>query len=394
MNCGRTWFLIAATGGALAACSDPTPSKSPEKQAPAAPAAAPQAVTPAPEAVDHLAATPAAGAPPSPILLPAALPAPPVDAAASPQGKAINGADDPAVAKGAKARRQGLIRAEVLLDRARFSPGVIDGAGGDNLKSAILAYQNAHGLTPSGRVDPATWDALTQGDGAPVVRDYVITADDVKGPFLGTLPATTAEQAKLDHLGYATAAEGLAEKFHMDEGLLKSLNPQSEFAVGATILVTTPRTGALPRPVARIEVDKGLRQVRALDDQGALLAVYPATVGSADRPAPSGEWAVRAIARNPTWNYDPKRLTFGDAKGGKQMIAAGPNNPVGSVWIGLTKDTYGIHGTPDPAHVAKAASHGCVRLTNWDAEDLAAATKKGVKVVFVGVERAARAKKA
>jgi len=143
----------------------------------------------------------------------------------------------------------------------------------------------------------------------------------------------------------------------------------------------------LPASVARLDVDKAKRQIRAYDDGGDLIAVYPATVGSAERPAPEGEWAVRTVAPNPTYTYDPSRLTFGKASNGKLTIKPGPNNPVGSTWIDLTKDTFGIHGTPDPRLVGKTASHGCVRMTNWDVRQLSQAVKKGTKVAFVGVEQ-------
>jgi lipoprotein-anchoring transpeptidase ErfK/SrfK len=173
----------------------------------------------------------------------------------------------------------------------------------------------------------------------------------------------------------------------MDERLLKALNPAADFGkAGTVIVVAAVADRQLPAKVARIEVDKAEREVRAYGGDGALLAVYPATVGSADRPAPAGEWAVRTIAPNPTWTFDPSRLTFGDAKAGKLTIKAGPNNPVGSMWIDLTKETYGIHGTPDPRRVGKAESHGCVRLTNWDAGQLGRAVEKGAKVIFVGAE--------
>jgi lipoprotein-anchoring transpeptidase ErfK/SrfK len=193
--------------------------------------------------------------------------------------------------------------------------------------------------------------------------------------------------AKMEKLNYATPLELLAEKFHMDEVLLQQLNPGVDFSkAGVKILVVSPPAEMLPAEVARVEVDKGRNQVRAYAADDTLLASYPATVGSGEMPTPDGEWAVNAVARNPTWNYDPAKLNFGDKKLGKLSIAAGPNNPVGSVWIDLTKDTYGIHGAPEPRLVGKTASHGCVRLTNWDARQLASAVKKGVKVVFVGSE--------
>ena len=193
--------------------------------------------------------------------------------------------------------------------------------------------------------------------------------------------------AKLPHVGYATAAEGLAEKFHMDEALLRALNPGADFTVAGTkLVVVRPNAGALAGQVARIEVDKSLNQVRAFDAAGKILAVLPATVGSTERPAPSGDWAVRTVAPNPTYGYDPARLTFGNVAGGKLTIAAGPNNPVGAAWIDLTKDTFGIHGSPDPSKIGKTASHGCVRLTNWDVTALSRAVKKGTVVSFVGAE--------
>jgi lipoprotein-anchoring transpeptidase ErfK/SrfK len=176
----------------------------------------------------------------------------------------------------------------------------------------------------------------------------------------------------------------------MDEHTLRALNPDVDFGkAGGEIVVAVPGRPELDAAVSRVEVDKAKAAVRAYDADDRLLAVYPATVGSTDRPSPSGDVKVKGVARNPAWEYDPDRLTFGrKAAGGKKLsIPAGPNNPVGAVWIALSKDTYGIHGTPDPDHVGKTASHGCVRLTNWDAQQLAAAVKPGVKVKFVGARK-------
>jgi len=173
----------------------------------------------------------------------------------------------------------------------------------------------------------------------------------------------------------------------MDEAFLKRLNPGADFGVAGTkIVVAALGPDRLPAPVARIEVDKAQRQVRAYGADETLLAVYPATVGSTDRPAPDGVWAVKGVSRDPTYEFDPSRLTFGKPGYGKLTIKPGPNNPVGSTWIALSAPTYGIHGAPDPRLVGKVASHGCVRLTNWDARQLADAVKPGVKVAFLGVE--------
>ena len=218
-------------------------------------------------------------------------------------------------------------------------------------------------------------------------QDYTIIAEDVAGPFTASIPTDPEAMSKLPRLGYASPAELLAEKFHMDEAFLKRLNPGADFGVAGTkIVVAALGPDRLPAPVARIEVDKAQRQVRAYGADETLLAVYPATVGSTDRPAPDGVWAVKGVSRDPTYEFDPSRLTFGKPGYGKLTIKPGPNNPVGSTWIALSAPTYGIHGAPDPRLVGKVASHGCVRLTNWDARQLADAVKPGVKVAFLGVE--------
>jgi len=233
-------------------------------------------------------------------------------------------------------------------------------------------------------LDADVWAKLT-ADTGPILIDYTITAADAEGPYTPTIPKDYADMAKLDRLGFSGPLEALAERFHMDAALLTALNPGADFAAAGTkIVVAYPAREALPAKVATIEVDKARKQVRAYDAAGKLLAAYPATVGSSDLPTPSGEWAVRTIAPAPTWTYDPSRLNFGDRRAGKLTIKAGPNNPVGAVWIDLTKDTYGIHGAPEPRLVGKTASHGCVRLTNWDAVQLSKAVEKGTKVIFLG----------
>lgn len=332
-------------------------------------------------AADAVAAPDApASAVPAATVLPAAIPA--ITASSSPEGQAIDKAQ---FAEDASAMRPVLIKAQVLLDRAHFGPGVIDGRAGENLRQAIVAFERANGLTEDGKLDAEVWTALTK-DSQPVMQDYLVTEADVQGPFLDKLPAPSdyRAMAKLEKLSYVSPLEALAEKFHMDEALLKALNPGVDFAkAGAKILVTAPGGAPLPQ-VERIEVDKTERELRAYDVSNRLVAIYPATVGSSDMPTPAGEWEVTAIQTDPVWNYDPAKLNFGDKKAGKLTIPAGPNNPVGAVWIDLSKDTYGIHGAPEPNKVGKTASHGCVRLTNWDARALAAAVRKGVKVVFVG----------
>jgi lipoprotein-anchoring transpeptidase ErfK/SrfK len=314
-----------------------------------------------------------------------------------PAGQAINAATFQAGSAKRPARlayQPALLKAEVLLDRAGFSPGVIDGRDGTNLQHALEAFDTANGLTADSALDAATLNALVAADAAPAMQTYVITADDEAGPFIGTPPKDYQALSKLPALGYSTPLQALAEKFHMDQKLLQALNPGADFTkVGQTLLVAAPRATPRDMQVTRIEVDKSDDEVRAFGADGKLLAFYPATVGSTERPAPSGIFAVTSVAPHPAYFYDPARLTFTPAGAkGKLRIAPGPNNPVGSTWIALTVPTYGIHGSPDPTTIGKRQSHGCVRLTNWDAVELGKSVKKGVQVAFVGEDKTPGAK--
>ena len=327
-------------------------------------------------------AQPATGVPPA--ALPEAVAVAPPQPSASPAAQAVDRVSWSDQPMAPPQLRDVMLKAQVLLDRAHFSPGVIDGQDGENVRNAVRAYEQANDLPADGKLDAQVWEKLA-ADSGPVLTDYVITAQDVAGPFAPEIPKDYAAMAKLERLAYTSPLEALAERFHMDPPLLQALNPGVDFSKpGTSILVAVVGRTPLPAKVATIEVDKALKQVRAYDSAGRMLAAYPATVGSSELPTPSGEYAVRTVAPAPTWTYDPSRLNFGDRKAGKLTIAAGPNNPVGSVWIDLTKDTYGIHGAPEPRLVGKTASHGCVRLTNWDAEQLSKAVQKGAKVVFVG----------
>lgn len=313
---------------------------------------------------------------------PGAIASPP--ASHTPQGLAIEAAKF-ADSLPPDAQQRLLIKVEVLLDRAHFSPGVIDGTPGENLHNALAAYAQAHGLASEGTLTAQIFGALTGADKSPITQDYTIVAGDEKGPFIGSVPEDFVKLARLKHLGYRSPEQEFAERFHMSESLLRSLNPTADFRKPGTMLVVVrPGNGDLPPDVARVEVDKSANQLRVYDNAGTLLAVFPATVGSTERPAPTGRWGVKSVTFNPTYVYDPKVLTFGPKRKGKLKIAPGPNNPVGAVWIELTIPTYGIHGAPDPDLVGKTASHGCVRLTNWDAVLLGRAVKSGTPVIFVG----------
>ena len=277
--------------------------------------------------------------------------------------------------------RPEIIRAQILLDRARFSPGAIDGLGGENTRQAVAAYAEANDIASEGELNAAVFASLTEA-AFPVMAEHIIMPADVAGPFIAAVPTDLEAQSELEALGYTSALEALAEKFHVTEALLTALNPGVDFTrPGQAIVVPAITDQPLPAAVTRILVNKGESAVRAFDAAGNLLAFYPATIGSSTRPAPTGRVTVVGVANEPNYTYDPERLTYGTADR-KFVVAAGPNNPVGSVWIDLSRDTYGIHGTPDPSKIAKTASNGCVRLTNWSAEQLAAAVKPGVEVIF------------
>lgn len=320
----------------------------------------------------------------------AALAVEPARPPAKPAAPAPATAPDIVIPAAITAPQRMLIRLEILLDRAHFSPGVIDGKAGANLKLAMTSYAVANGL-PADATPEALTDKLAATDDESTIMRYTITDADVAGPFVEHLPTDMEELAKLDSPAYSGPVEELAERFHMDDDLLKALNPGAEFGTAGTkITIAATAKTKLADAVTRIEVDKTANSVKAFGDSGKLLAVYPATVGSQERPAPEGKWNVRTVATHATYTFDPKRLTFGKASEGKLTIKAGPNNPIGTTWIDLSKDTYGIHGTPDPRLVGKRASHGCIRLTNWDVEQLAAAVKAGATVDFIGTEQKAK----
>ena len=282
-----------------------------------------------------------------------------------------------------------IIRAEVLLARARFSPGVADGQFGTNFRHAIAAYQTAHDLPVTSTIDNATWQSLLAQPGAApaAVRDYVITPADIAGPFAPDVGEDFVKlAAQPNGPQFANVVEALAERFHMSQALLKSLNPGVTFTTpGAHIIVVDDAPPDFAKgDVARIDVSKSAASARAYDHDGKLIAFYPATVGSTERPSPSGTHKVVGVAWNPDYTYDPKKLAWGPRAAGKLVIKPGPNNPVGMVWIDLNAPSYGVHGTPDPDKIGKTASHGCVRLTNWDAVALAHGVKPGVTVRFLG----------
>ncbi|MES2834982.1 MAG: L,D-transpeptidase [Pseudomonadota bacterium] len=353
--------LILAAAGALlvTACGSPDPAPSGSGSA-SAPASARNAGPLSRQAIEA-----AVYAPPPPATLkpadPVAQPVPP----------------SPALPEAA------LIRAQILLERARFGPGAIDGLAGSNMHQALKAFETAQGLPADGELDAEVFQRLVQTGPGAVTTEYVITQQDIAGPYLGVVPTELVAQGRQAHMGFGDVVEALAERFHVTEGLLRAMNPGADFMrVGQRLSVPAVDTRPLPGPVDHIVIDKAEGSLRAFAADGALLAYYPATIGSGDNPTPSGTVKVNGVARNPDYIFDPKKLSYGETTH-RVVVKPGPNNPVGVVWIDLNRPSYGIHGTPDPDKVGKTASHGCVRLTNWDAWRLADAVKPGVTVRFV-----------
>ncbi len=283
---------------------------------------------------------------------------------------------------------------QILLARASFSPGAIDGKGGSNTKRAVEAFQAAHALPVTGAVDPVTWQNLVAASGQQTLALYTVAPADVAGPFVPAIPHDMEQQAKLPGLFYTSPLELLAEKFHCTPELLTALNPGANFAAAGQVLRVpnvapfTPWTkdqplpdrSAIP-PDVRIVVSKS-RSSLTVERGDDVIYFAPVTSGSEHDPLPLGQWKVVGISRAPVFHYNPKLFWDAKATDRKTTVPAGPNNPVGVVWIDLSKEHYGIHGTPEPKMIGKTTSHGCVRLTNWDVQAVASLVKPGTAVLF------------
>ena len=299
------------------------------------------------------------------------------------------------------------VATQVMLDRAGFSPGPIDGRAGNNTRRALAAFEQQQRTESSGS--------------EPAVVPYTITEEDARGPFVPAIPSDMVEKSKLPALGYTSIVEAIAERFHTTPALLQQLNPGAKFDAGATIQVpnvqplTLPaasapsgeatqkppaageapkatgtagsKTGATPnattqRPDVVVTVKQSTSDLTVKDASGRIVMYAPVTTGSQNDPLPIGEWKVNGVQYNPKFHYNPDLFWDADPAHSKATLPPGPNSPVGLVWIDLSKPHYGIHGTPEPSAIGRTESHGCIRLTNWDALKLAGIVKPGTRVIF------------
>jgi lipoprotein-anchoring transpeptidase ErfK/SrfK len=319
-----------------------------------------------------------------------------------------------------KAQIEAATRLQVLLDRANFSPGRLDGRYNDFTWRALALYRESRGEKP--QTPPPQTNANVRPDVSgldlasvePVFVPYTVTEADLQS--VGQLPGNVAAKAKLKFLPYRNAADAIPEKFHSDIHFLEQLNPGKFKAVkaGDQLMVpnvepfelasvkdiqpgsetasqaanevedqpetqaSTPGESGAPRNVS-IKIDTKTNMLGVFESE-KLIAAYPVTVGSAHTSSPIGEWKVRGIAKLPRFRYDKEMLEHGERSGNFYMLPPGPRNPVGVMWIALNKKGIGIHGTDDPGSIGRAVSHGCIRLANWDVVRLATKIKSGDQV--------------
>ena len=298
-----------------------------------------------------------------------------------------------------------ILHVQVILDKIGFGPGVLDGRGGASLVNALKGFQQSRGLPVTGKTDQATLRALYPYRSARPTVTLTLDERVLQGPYIQSIPKDYADQSKLDRMAYTRPIEKLAEMFHTTPAVLAELNPSgTRLAAGQKIVFPNalPSSRAYPTDAtpewratlaqlnveanvpqaAKIVVDKSDKVVRAYAENGRLIAQYSATIGSASDPLPLGNWKVLHVSPNPDWKMNPKILKGVSDSKQAQIIPPGPNNPVGVVWIDLSREHYGIHGTPDPEKIGRTESNGCVRLTNWDAARVALMVKSTTPVIF------------
>lgn len=308
----------------------------------------------------------------------------------------IANAQKPGVEKRSVDAQQAL-GVQIALDRAGFSPGEIDGQAGPKTRLALSEFQKTSSLQPSGVVNEETLAAL-RVSAEPLVN-YTITQQDVAGPFIDKMPRDMMDASKLPSLGYTSAVEALAEKFHSSPALMRKLNPGAAWAPGEVIKVPDVEPFELPsknqKPAAGVKATAGAKPAAVevilsgttkslivRDAGGKTLMHAPVTVGSEKDPLPIGEWKVVGVSWTPVFNYNPDLFWDADPKHAKAKIPSGPNNPVGVVWVDISKEHFGLHGTPEPSTIGRTESHGCVRLTNWDAAKLGRLVSVGTRVTI------------
>lgn len=305
----------------------------------------------------------------------------------------------PSIGQGSSGKA--VVRAQILLDRLWYSPGEIDGRYGLNMQRVVRAFQTDAGVPVNGRVDKATWTALrgagsvasapdssasaaSSADAASpqLLTTYKITDKDMAGPFQKT-PTPMTERAKLNALPYASVEEMLGERFHISPALMAQMNPSQKLAAGVSIVVPNVADTKPPARARSIRIDKASKvlYLMAADDKTPV-AAFPISIGNEKNdPLPIGEMKIRNEVSMPDFTFDPSLLKSASSQDVEKLrIPPGPNNPVGSFWMGLSKPHWGIHGTPEPSTVGHSETNGCIHLTNWDAERVSRLAKAGFVV--------------
>ena len=327
------------------------------------------------------------------------------EGAAAPAAKGKKAGDSKADAAAAKPSiDRTILHVQVILDKLGFGPGVLDGRGGQSLVAALKGFQESRSLQTTGKIDQATLQALYPYRSWRPTRELALTEEVLRGPFINPLPKEPEAQAKLPAMAYRTRLEALAERFHTTPEILIALNsPETMLTPGTKVVfpnalplsrdyktqnaawrqtLSSLNVSAEQPQAARLVVDKSEGVLRVYDDQDRLIGLFSATIGSSKDPLPLGNWKINAVSPNPEWRFDPKLIRTAKPGSEKAIVPPGPNNAVGVVWIDLSKEHYGIHGTAEPQTIGRAESNGCIRLTNWDAARVALMVKPGTPALF------------